>query len=364
MRKIIILLILISGKLFGQNKSQAECGTPTPAKAAIISKEQMTAFRQIQTITEPYAIKVFITVFANNDGSDLGATDSNIKRQYENMVNQYSPHGICFLLAGIKQVNSTDLNDFNKDTEASELTPYLVPNMLNLFIHNSLYTNTGGLNGTAYSIPSTKLSVSSGFMADFSNLSTMGHEVGHCLNLYHTFETEYGAENVARTGVCSNCTSTGDYLCDTQADMGDPYLNDHIVACAYNGTQTDACNTSIYAPDPTNMMTYGERACRANFTTEQITRMKYYLINDVDLNNTIAQDIVYYPVIFSSTLSSGTYFTLARDVLNVSEGGANLTINGTANQSLQAKKVTLKSGTKFSPSIGGKISVKSNPYCN
>lgn len=355
---------MISGKLFAQNKPLIECGTPTPAKAAIITKEQMTAFRQIQTINEPYAIKVFITVFANNDGSALGSTDSNIKRQFENMVNQYAPHGICFLLVGIKQVNSTDLNDHNKDTETSELTPYLVPNMLNLFIHNSLYTNTGGLNGTAYSIPSTKLSVSGGFMADLNNLSTMGHEVGHCLNLYHTFETQYGAENVARTGVCTNCTSTGDYLCDTQADMGDPYLVNNLTGCIYTGTQTDACNASSYAPDPTNMMTYGDRACRANFSTEQVSRMKYYLINDVDLNNIIAQDIVYYPVIFSSTLSNGTYFTLARDVLHVSEGGANLTINGSTNQSLQAKKVLLKSGTKFSPGAGGKVSVKSNPYCN
>ncbi len=123
--------------------------------------------------------------------------------------------------------------------------------------------------------------------------------------------------------------------------MGDPYLGNHLTGCTYTGTQTDACNTSTYAPDPTNMLTYGDRSCRAIFTSEQVTRMKYYLINDINLNNTIVQDIIYYPAIFSSTISTGTYYTSARDILHVSDGGANLTANGAANHSLQAKKVLL-----------------------
>jgi hypothetical protein len=41
-----------------------------------------------------------------------------------------------------------------------------------------------------------------------------------------------------------------------------------------------------------------------------------------------------------------------------------MTVNGTAQKFFQAKKVLLKSGTKFSPAAGDKVSVKFNPYCN
>lgn len=70
-----------------------------------------------------------------------------------------------------------------------------------------------------------------------TNLSTTAHEMGHCLGLYHTFQG--GDENVARSGNCANCTTTGDGLCDTEADPhSDSYDTGNVIdtiTCNYFG---------------------------------------------------------------------------------------------------------------------------------
>lgn len=48
---------------------------------------------------------------------------------------------------------------------------------------------------------------------------TLVHEFGHYFGLLHTFDTQYGIENVRG----DNCTTAGDRICDTPADPGPMY---------------------------------------------------------------------------------------------------------------------------------------------
>ena len=86
---------------------------------------------------------------------------------------------------------------------------------------------------------------------------TLVHEIGHALNLPHTF---------AGTANCTsetNCATQGDYCCDT------PPHN-----------MTNACPSITCDPAPVyNIMSYSPQTCRTEFTPCQIARMRGSLIS-------------------------------------------------------------------------------------
>ncbi|UTN02799.1 zinc-dependent metalloprotease [Flavobacterium bizetiae] len=82
------------------------------------------------------------------------------------------------------------------------------------------------------------------------------HELGHCLNLIHTFKgTAAGTDGCAEFINGSNCTSCGDEVCDTPADAG-------------------TGNTGGYNPDMTNNMSYYPSYTLDHFTPQQGLRMR------------------------------------------------------------------------------------------
>jgi len=110
---------------------------------------------------------------------------------------------------------------------------------------------------------------------------TFSHEYGHYFNLYHTFEgTENGnnhvnAENVARFGAQSNCSSKGDLLCDTNAD---PQYSESAgtfnnSTCSVTAHAQDIHNVTYIAPIG-NIMSYYPGFCgTSHFTSDQYTRV-------------------------------------------------------------------------------------------
>ena len=83
--------------------------------------------------------------------------------------------------------------------------------------------------------------------------TTLPHEMGHYLTLYHTFNNS--APNCDY--VESNCCLTGDRVCDTP-----------IQTSSANG-----CN-SVCDSDPANYMDYTSQTCKTLFTEGQIERMR------------------------------------------------------------------------------------------
>ncbi len=361
MNKILIILLVVIGSISAN--AQIECGTKVTGPPIRFSTKQQDSLRAILAVTTPYAVRVHITVFADDNGTNVGATDADVMRQFQNMVNQYQPRSICFILIDVRQVNNTDLNSHDADTEEAELNPYKISGCLNIFIHNSL----PGLNGTAYAIPNTYLSLSGTTIASTTNLTTMGHEAGHCFGLYHTFEDFFGRENVTRSSgnACYDCGVDGDLLCDTAAD--DPTNpNDNVnSSCVYIGGRNDDCGVG-YTPPTTNVMTYGNRACRSIFSAGQGDRMRSMMITSATLTPIVADNVVFAPVLNSTfTYSTGVGQDSARDELYISNNTSdNYNVTGTAVRHLQSKKVYLKPGTHFYPSSGGRVHVKTNPYCN
>lgn len=90
-------------------------------------------------------------------------------------------------------------------------------------------------------------------LAPYNQGRTATHEIGHFLGLYHTFDGGCGN---------SNCYSTGDLICDTNAESS-PEFN-----CPNNSS---SCGSS----DPVrNYMNYSPDTCMTNFTQEQARRIR------------------------------------------------------------------------------------------
>ena len=102
--------------------------------------------------------------------------------------------------------------------------------------------------------------------------TTLAHQMGHFLNLYHTHETAFGNELVIR----SNCSTAGDKCCDTEADPGLAGLVDNL--CVYTGKLKDTSG-NFFQPKPKNMMSFSSDECRCDFSRTQFLRMIYTLQN-------------------------------------------------------------------------------------
>ena len=96
------------------------------------------------------------------------------------------------------------------------------------------------------------------------------HEVGHCLNLYHTFEG--GCPN-------SDCMTNGDHVCDTPpgASTAAVQCNAPPNTCVTDADDISSNNPFASSGDQNDMfnnyMDYGYQTCQDAFTEGQKQRM-------------------------------------------------------------------------------------------
>lgn len=342
--------------------AQVECGTPNPKFR--IYPDSMAARALQPTATYPLLMKVYVFVFANNDGSELAAADTTVMRQLINMRNFFASRNICFTLVGYEIIYDSDMNN-HYVSEEDKLIPFLASGCMNIFVHRYLQDYPDVLNGMAYNIPNYYLSIASIAIRSSTNISTLSHEMGHDFGLYHTFQAREDddntivRENVARSGSCKNCVTEGDLLCDTEADRD---IDENLISstnCTYGGTLKDACNTTLLMT-PTNIMTYGRRSCRSVFTNEQGARCQNFILTTPFLSDAIAPDNIFLTGTIS--VSSGRRIYVARNSIGIASSSVSIT--GTATANFVSRSVTLPPGVHFAPSAIGYTAVRANRLCD
>lgn len=144
------------------------------------------------------------------------------------------------------------------------------PGYINFYTKNYPGTSTAYSNYPGYANRQVYGSISGKVVA---------HEVGHYFYLIHTFGGSLFGIQTEELVDGSNCTTTGDWVCDTPAD---PYPSAAAVdpfVCQYQDSITDA-NGDVYQPLTDNIMSYYPIPCWEHFTNGQITRMQEVAVLD------------------------------------------------------------------------------------
>ncbi len=266
-------LLLITAVLFGQNKIH-KCGTVFPfgleqKRAAVQVPLPTDQCAQINKVNKTFQISMHIAV---NSLGIQNVDQAEIDDAMEKLNNDFRPCGFQFQVCK-SQIMEDDRFDsltvttaYNEEVQMTSI--YYEPNTINVYLVDTLQTDEGAVQGYAYFPGGIDIIVIDKFnMNDFSDV--FSHEMGHFFGLYHTFETEFGNELADGT----NCETTGDLVCDTNAD---PDENGNAIdedLCNYSGPITQDSNGDWYVPPTDNFMSYYQHECTCRFTTGQYNRM-------------------------------------------------------------------------------------------
>lgn len=179
--------------------------------------------------------------------------------------------------AGVFRIYSplTNLDIITQDLQLKQLSALKSKNYLRIFVVNSLtpqgvagYAHFPGGNPVADGIVvradvfgSNNFCPGCQLLSNYNLGAVLTHEVGHYLNLYHTFQG--GCDTTNNDPLVPSCGITGDWICDTPPTTGSfDCPQPAPVSC--NSTT----NTLIE-----NYMDYTNDQCRNSFTPGQVARM-------------------------------------------------------------------------------------------
>lgn len=352
--KIYLQLVSIFLLFVFEATAQRECRTKVSPHPLLIDQNLLEQNKR--TLSGSITVKVFIHQFAYSSqfGQQVAGKEWDILDNFEYARQFWAPHGICLILQGMDTILNNDLYFMNDESSSdiALLETYLVPGALNIFIHSEFVEQ--GVLGTAYRIPNNYISLHANYTwGGFRML--MAHEIGHCFGLYHTFETAFGQERVTRSGNCKNCTTVGDLLCDTEADLKEVYSS-QLQNCVYTGLQKDSCNTT-YLLAPKNLMSYHfSETCLDHFTPQQGERARYFLTNSSVLTPLVltSDDFVRTT---NATISTGArIFYTYRNSISIQ--ASSFTVQQGGQLQMASKEVTVKPGATFTPGSTGEVIIR------
>ncbi|MEM9050496.1 MAG: M43 family zinc metalloprotease [Bacteroidota bacterium] len=221
-----------------------------------------------------------ITVFiAQDESGATGYNENNLVAPIDYLIELLAPIGISFEICEIREMENFQFNALTAADELDDMTAmYYQPNTINLYLLQSInFPGEGNINGFAFppdgnlgvaGIENDDLDVIGITKASMNGESKiLAHELGHYFGLYNTFEDQFGEEFVDG----SNCETTGDLVCDTEAD---PSANGTQAAdCNYLGPINQDTNGDFYVPPTNNLMSNYSLNCRCRFTPQQYNRM-------------------------------------------------------------------------------------------
>lgn len=223
-------------------------------------------------------VRVYTHILQNLDGSGLFDPDRVGMDVVRLLNSKFSGSGIYFVHAGNELHNyltssGLDLNTIKYGDPIFSLSRH--SDGVDIYVPCNAVSYTGGnVEGVSEGLKGGSI-ITSDYVS-----STLAHEMGHSLGLYHTHMGTYKLHNPESTSEIegdpeyvdgSNSLVAGDLVSDTPAD---PKLWDSNGNYAGGSSAKDQ-NGQIYSPDPYNIMSYSSKASR--FSQGQIVRMHYFL---------------------------------------------------------------------------------------
>jgi hypothetical protein len=200
-------------------------------------------------------------------------TEASIITAIEGASTYFAPICVSFKVCEIRYIENYAYDDIDINKDFPEIRhQYNVKNRINVYwvkgfmgLPNAGFAVLAGITNTNDQAVIMKKSSAGDVVA-------MAHEMGHYWGLYHTFEAAANGKELADG---SNCSTTGDLICDTPAD---PYINpippipNYINgACQFISMDKDT-KGHYYDPNTNNIMSYYLCNC-GTFTDGQFQRM-------------------------------------------------------------------------------------------
>lgn len=275
---LIIVALLLSPAIFGQI-TDSECGTEIDETNydQLVELNERWQDRASNSLQKTYGgttffVPVKMHIIRQNSGLG-GATEAEALAALDRMNAFYIDASIHFYLCSdISFINNSNYYDYDKTQMDLLDATYSQANVVNIYVANSATSSGSGICGHAQFPGGLDfILVTTSCM---NNGSTLAHEMGHYLGLYHTHTTSFGSEAVNG----SDCSTQGDLICDTPAD---PNLSGEVNndGCIYEGTSIDE-NGQSYSPQVTNLMSYAAKECRIEMTEGQLDRALWTLQNE------------------------------------------------------------------------------------
>jgi hypothetical protein len=266
-----------------------------------------------------YRVPVVVHVIHNGEAVGTGTNISNAQIQsaltsltqyYRGTLGSSADAEVEFALAsldpncnpttGIVRINGSAVTNYatmglttgasSNETAVKALSTWPNNHFYNIWVVSEIDNNNGGggIQGFAYfpgapeQLDGTVILASSfgydpggslGYaLKGYTNLNmTLAHEMGHAFGLYHTFEgqTDSNSDGILECPVNTTCSSMGDRVCDT-----DPQVQSNSDCPTGNNACTGTTNNNIVH----NFMDYSSEACKTNFTSGQVARMRAYMV--------------------------------------------------------------------------------------
>jgi hypothetical protein len=311
----------------------------------------------------PYYIPLSIHIVRKSDGTG-GLALKQLYRAMEDLNRIWQPVGVQFFIyRSIDYINDDVYFNLPGGDSKANVAARDALRLTNPFPHtiNVYFTNIDGLCGESTrsnrSIQGVLMSINcTGIEDDPSteddneyNPSSFAHEIGHYFDLFHTHESwkdKTGKPTKVECPDGSNCAVAGDLICDTPAD---PDLSDKVDNnCNYTGSDPvpSGCR-GVYNPLTNNLMSYSDKPCRTQFTSDQIKVVLYCLRNQRP--NLITSGARYVDPLASPSNEECTYNSpcqLIRKAVEVAQDGDFIFIKPaynhvSKNSPLGGKRVTL-----------------------
>jgi hypothetical protein len=243
---------------------------------AIAQTSLVSSNRPLPNLGKTFSIVAHIV----SDSSGTAAVDSvKLKDEIALMNKYFSPIGVKFEICKIDNIPNYTLFALKDEKEYGELlNQYRLDKRINMYFVQSYPAGEmfGEAKFNGISKPdSTNILV----LSAHASAARMAHLMGHFFGLVHTFDIR--GEFVDG----SNCTTTGDKICDTPADPfeeGSNPLDDlsTVDFCRFTGKSKDF-KGQYYVPDVGNIMSM-YFPCYCSFSQDQLRLMAENYINSAD----------------------------------------------------------------------------------
>lgn len=226
-------------------------------------------------LNESHCLNVCFRILRDDNGTNEAINPSNIPEILNKLNSYFNPHNIFF-----KQVGSFDFINNTKYNNRlpGSIEPINIPNCINLYFIKTFGLNASGQPNNLAGIADPQ-NLRARIKGSYSLHPITAHEVGHILNLKHTFECTQNPPIPCTESPFSSvgCIEKGDQVCDTPADYNPQatVLNLPFPASSYN-------------PDLTNIMSY--RSNKDHFTAGQGERMKNSIVGASNLQSIRSYD--------------------------------------------------------------------------